>query len=156
MHNKIARAVKQTMVGLGLGALLLTPAMAGDIYKTVDAQGNVVYQDTPPQDGQAQRLSRRTQATNQDQVAKVNEQLAASRKIYEEQKKDSSLSRAQAADLVEQRASNCEKARTRLEKAVTSRRIYEDTGDGERRYFSSEEQDAYKSKAQSDVDEWCN
>ena len=136
-HN--TGAMKQTLLVLGFGAFILTPAMAGDIYKTVDAQGNVVYQDTPTRDGRAQRLSRRTQATKQEHIAKVNEELAASRKIYEEQKKDASLSRAQATDLVEQRASNCEKAKTRLDKALTSRRIYEDKGDGERRYFSGED-----------------
>ena len=156
MHKGFFKAAHKAMLTIAVGALVSAPSMAGEIYRTVDAQGNVVYQDTPPANGRGERLARRTQSTDTDYIAKVNEQIAASRKVTEEQRKDASLTRAQAADRAEQRAANCEKARARLEKAQTSRRIYEDLGDEERRYFSAEEQDAYKAKAQADVDEWCS
>ncbi len=156
MHKAFLKVAHKAMIGIAAGALLSVPTMAGEIYRTVDAQGNVVYQDTPPKNGEGERLARRTQTTDSNYVARVQEQLAASRKVTEEQRKDTNLTRAQAADRAEQRATNCEKAQARLEKAQTSRRIYEDKGDGERRYFSSEEQDAYRTKAQADVDEWCS
>ena len=56
-----------------------------------------------------------------------------------------------AADLSEQRNANCNKAQERLVNAEKARRVYEDTGDGERRYFSAEEQDEYKAKVKADV-----
>ena len=35
-------------------ALVATPALAGKLYKWVDSQGNVSYQDRPPPEGQGQ------------------------------------------------------------------------------------------------------
>ena len=142
---------------LGLFLFSANTTMAGDIYKTEDAYGNVVYTDTPPKEGEtAERLSRKTQRTNSEYVSQTKETLAASRQASIDRRTSGNQDSKRAADIAEQRKANCTKSRERLANIQQSRRMYEDIGNGERRYFSAEEQDDYKAKVTADVAEWCD
>lgn len=56
-----------------LAALLLLPLLAtAQIYKTVDAQGNVSYSDTPPESGPSEQVElRQTNSTPAPQMEEV-------------------------------------------------------------------------------------
>lgn len=144
------------LVALAVVLAGTVPAQAGDIYKTVDQNGNVIYSDTPPRDGNAERLETETRPTDLSQVAAVNENLRASREALNDRQAEAQDQATRQADVAEQRAANCEVAKRRLDSAETAHRMYRETEDGEREYYSADEQDAYKAKAQADVAEWCN
>lgn len=43
-----------TLIALLLAAIITSPALAGKLYKWVDEQGNISYQDRPPAEGRGQ------------------------------------------------------------------------------------------------------
>jgi hypothetical protein len=62
----------------------------------------------------------------------------------------------QAARNAERRVKNCEIAQDRVERYEISHRLYRTTPDGEREYLSDAEIDEARTRAQADVQEWCD
>ena len=55
-----------------------------------------------------------------------------------------------------ERASQCTSFRGRLEKLITSRRLYREDDNGERVYLGDDEMQAARAKVQSQVEEYCS
>ena len=143
------------MKRLAWSILIMLPigAPATEVYRSIDANGHVIYSDRP---GDATETvvvrpvvdtfdaSARQAAEGQDsQQAEPNTMLAAANEAAGE---------SSAAE----RARNCQVARERAETYAASRRLFRTLPDGEREYLSSAEIDEARARAQSDVANWCD
>lgn len=143
-------AVAAVLLLLGSGV----PAAAQEVYKSVDAQGHVVYSDRGTnknapktalrvEEGdaaEAARLVRQQQALNA-QDAQRSKQQAADQKVRD------------AADRKHEEA--CKSARTEYYRMMDARRLYQRDDDGNRAYYSDEEADAMREKAKKTMDAAC-
>lgn len=149
-HNLVA--------ALALTLILGSNAVANDIYKWVDANGDVHYEDRPLSEN-AQRVAIESRATNRVTAA---EQASATAQSWAEARKARMAARSEGASPEELRAAaeeqrqQCATYRETLQKMLTSRRLYREDGNGERVYLDDTQIDEARAKAQSDVEEYCN
>ena len=133
-------------------SLLSVPAAQADVYRSVDANGNVVYSDRPS-DRQAVRVAiATTQARAPVTVVSRPEPAAETPAEPDEQ----TIAAAERAQLIEDRAANCERARERNVSYATSRRLYREGEDGERDYYTDAELSQARLEAEAAVARWCN
>lgn len=131
------------------------PLAAADVYKSVAEDGTVVYSDRPH--AGAQRIE--VEAPYLGGGPEPRQPLTADEPEPEEAEQEESASgepELTAAERAERRAQNCETARERQERYMTSHRLYRMTESGEREYLSSEEIDEARAQAAADVEQWCN
>lgn len=134
-------------------------AMANEIYKWVDEQGNVHYGDRPTSQASAEIVAltyRRTDSGSvQRRVAAHGEAEAAreeKRATRAEEKKAAEEQAAQAAE----KQKKCEGYRARMETYVQSRRLYREDADGERVYLDENETNAARQRVEDLIAENCN
>jgi hypothetical protein len=139
--------------------LLATVAEAGDVYVTRDAQGRVVYTDTP-QTIPAEKLGISTASTD---PAEVQKRYSEQMKQYAQEDKADTSAEAKQADAqkaskmtAEDRAKRCAEARQRYQSYMDAHRLYEDGPNGERRYLTSEEIDAARASSKQVMDQFCS
>ncbi len=133
-------------------SLLAVPALAADVYRSVDAQGNVVYTDRPITDGSVRVAVRTTTPAPAAQPA--SEQTSA--KPAADLPDQATIEAAERAQLAEDRAANCEIAKERNERYSTSRRLYRVGADGERVYLNDEQLTEARNEAEAEVSRWCD
>jgi len=143
-------------------ATLLTPfvargALASEIYKWTDAEGNVHYGDVPVS-AQSERLAITSKPTNTAQVqATTQARLDASAKQREEEAKlPAGPTPEELRAEADERAKQCTAHRAQLQKFLTSRRIYREDENGERVYMDEAEMQATRERAENQVEEYCN
>ena len=159
MEGALSMRAIVLLVGiLSLGVTSL--ACAQTIYKWVDNEGITNYGEQPPLGVDAERTSTRLHAPNRqalqtriDTSAERNTTAKTRRQLENEADTES---QALAKEQQEQRVENCEKAKTRLVKYNTSRRLFRQLEDGEREYLSDDELDQERAGAQQLVNEWCD
>ena len=133
-------------------------ALAGDIYKWVDADGNVHYGDRPiaPQSERMDIESSPTTAASVEAqrtaLAASNDRRAESRTVAEEEAATAAELRAEA----EQRADKCNAARATMQRFVQSRRLYREDDAGERVYLDEAETQAARQRVEKQINEFCN
>lgn len=134
-------------------------AAANEIYRWVDADGNVHYEDRPKGAASEERIDityRRTDggAVNDRIQARLDRQ--ASR---DEAKSVAAAAEKEAADnaaAAEERQKACERSRARLESYLQSRRLYRTDENGERVYLDDEQRTEARRKAEEQVAEFCS
>ena len=145
-HPRTTRSTVRRGSVAALLCALAAPLLAQEIYKSVDAQGNVVYSDrgtsknaptttlhvTEPDPAEAARLAKQQQLL-----------LSAERQRQREQ---ASAEKAQARSAHQQQAS-CDKARTKYFQMKDTGRLFQRDAQGNRVYYSDEEADALREKA---------
>lgn len=132
--------------------LLAVPVLAADVYRSIDAQGNVVYSDRPG-DATAVRVAIATTAA----VAPVTvASSAAAPADVPEEPDEATIAAAERAQLAEDRAANCAIARQRSERYATSHRLYRVDANGGRVYFSDAELTRARQEAEAEVARWCS
>ena len=134
---------------VGIAALLLAPftAMlpAAEVYKSVDANGHVVYSDhadpaaqkldvrvDPPQPGEAERLAKEQKILRAEETER-NRRQAAEERTKAQREHDQQL--------------RCERARTHFYNLKDARRVYQRDADGNRVYLTDKEADAQRDLA---------
>jgi hypothetical protein len=136
-----------------LSLLPLSAAMA-DVYRSTDAQGHVLYSDTPSPGAQLIR-------TGGKQLSVVATAPAAAPSKSQDSRPPPSSSEQQAAtravqnDVAQTRAEQCKKAQDDYQKAIQARRIYSEGPNGERTYLSDEDADKNRVAAKVQLDELC-
>jgi hypothetical protein len=129
-----------------------------DVYKDVDANGNVKYTDKP-ETLPAELINVRTQKT--DVVAMQERQEAEMKRMQEsnaarQQTASRNADNKAATELTaKDKAERCTKARERYESYMTSQRLYEAQKNGERRYLTDAELNAARTNAKTAMDELC-
>jgi hypothetical protein len=139
----------------------LLDVSAQNVYKTVDEQGNVIYTDRPPLNVPVETvagldISRTNSAGITNQNAESRQQAAADNAAAKIRAGQEAADASEQAELNEKRKANCEEANRRVTKYTEARRLYRDTGDGEREYLDNAEVDAERSDAIRSVSEWCD
>ena len=151
---------------IALGALLLaTPAAwaAGEMYRWVDAEGQVHYSDQPPPAGARDIKAIRStgvdsiQSSDSDESAEPSyvEQNAA----FEERQAKKAEERAEAEKEKQaeaERKKNCELAKGNYNTVTTGGRVMRVNAQGEREYLTDEEIQKETIEARKTMEEWCN
>ena len=110
-------------------------AMANEIYKWTDADGNVHYEDRPTGAATEERLDLTYRPTNRSSVqARVKSRVDA-QTAREEAKSTAAAAEQEAAEnaaVEKQRSDRCDQARARLETYLQARRLYRTDENGER------------------------
>ena len=151
--------LKAIILALALATAVAGSAMATEIYKWTDEDGNVHYGDRPsgsPTEERLQIVSKRTDSSavhnELTALAERREQSAEAKATRDEQKKKDDEARAAKAE----REKKCEMYRARLEKFVTSRRLYREDEKGERVYLDENEMRQARQAVQDQVEEYCS
>jgi hypothetical protein len=144
-------------------ALLATAAYGGQVYKSTDANGNVVFSDRPSEKSEPVNIAvlaagkpgnpitpRDTKAGGGTQAG--NGQTGAQANAAAGQKKEKVQT---PAEKDAERAKNCATARERKTRYDESHRLYKAGPNGDREYLNAAEIDEARAKAAADVATWC-
>lgn len=143
---------------LVLSALCLAMSAQAEIYKWVDADGQVHYSERAPE-GQAEELNiksapasstepARTPQQRMEQQEKLLRSFAAEREIKEKQK-------AKQEKAEQERKKRCLQAQDTLFDYKNAGYLYERDATGKRRILSEEEKRQEEEKARKQVKRWC-
>jgi len=145
-------------VGLMLALMAAGAALASEIYKWVDDEGNVHYGDRPVGE-QVELLEIESRPTDPARIQAMNQARAADRARATEAKAAAALEQPTATELREdadERARKCTVYKAQLEAYTNNRRLYNQTADGEREYLSDDEVRATRERAAQQVEEFCS
>lgn len=136
-------------------------AKASEIYRYVDAEGEVHYVDRPTGAPSEERLSIASKPTSSSQVqARVNQRQPANTtsadQATQEEEKAAELTRAQKRAQAKMQEQKCQKYRDQLETYVTSRRLYREEDQGERVYLDENEVQEARSKMEEMIVKDCS
>ena len=141
-----------------LGALVLLacpgrPPRASEVYKTVDAEGHVVYSDRA--DTSAQKSAVRVDPPNPTEAARIakEQEILKAEEIQRNQQKSVDEAKKAQADHAAQ--VQCDKARTHYDALKDARRVYQRDVDGNRHYYSDQEADAQREEARQAATTAC-
>jgi len=131
-----------------------TPLCAQEIYKSVDAEGHVVYSDR----ASTKNASKSTLHVDEPDPAEAA-RLAKQQKLLETAaaqrvKQDAADAKSKAAE-DERRQKACEKARNNYLRLKDSGRLFHRDADGNRVYYSDEEIDAMREQARRAMTAAC-
>ena len=137
-------------------AAIAGSAVAADIYRYTDAEGNVSYVDRPTGAPTEERVPIVSKPTDPTQVqARAQTRFNRSGMDSGELEEDPPT-RAERAEAERQRAEKCQQYRAQLETYLTSRRLYRETGNGERQYLDDNEILEARNQAEELVVEYCD
>lgn len=135
-------------------------ALANDIYKWTDENGSVHYGDRPSGDASEERMLISSKSTNPNKVqARVQSRHENYATAQEEKTEAAKAARIAEEDQLAQakvNAQKCETYKARLQKFVTSRRLYKQDENGERVYLDEEQTQAARERVENRVQEYCN
>ena len=139
-------------------ALVAGSALASEIYKWTDESGTVHYGDRPTGYA-AERLDITSEPTDPERVARIVQARADAGAAREEAEAERAAGQPSPEELrarAEERAQKCTMYQERLQKFVTSRRLYRHDENGERVYLDEEETLAARARVQEQVEEHCS
>ena len=144
-----------SVASLALGAS--TAAVSSDIYKWVDEDGSVHYQDRPTEGQAAELLNIESRTTDNEAVyaqtqARLEAQAAAD---LVESAATPALTRQEKNAKIDERQRQCKTLRDRHDQYVRSRAIYNEDENGNRIYQDDSERQATRNKIQSQIQEYC-
>lgn len=146
-----------TALILTLTLIAASSAAAGEIYMWTDEDGNAHYEDRPSE-GAIRLTSIESKSTDNSRVQAMlrarRDNRAAADEAAANQPQGPSEEELRAA--AKQRAGQCMTFRGRLEKLITSRRLYRQDESGERVYLGDDAMQAARAKVQSQVEEYCS
>lgn len=150
---------RQIALTCAVAAMTLSSgALANEIYKWTDENGNVHYEDRPSGARTEERIDltyRRTDsgAVNQRVQARLDRQAERNeaRSVADAAEQEA----AEQASAEAERAKACERSRARLETYLQSRRLYRTDENGERVYLDDTERQEARQKAEEQIKEFC-
>lgn len=139
-------------------------AWGAQVYRVVDADGNVMYSDRPYSRNAEMIFINTSVAT----AAGVSAATAADAPAEEDRTDEDGVADEEgdidenvyaeptAEEIAAERLETCGIARDRQERYSIAHRIYRETEDGEREYLNDTELDATRAQAAADIEEWCD
>jgi hypothetical protein len=130
------------------------PTSAQEVYKSVDAQGHVVYSDR----GTAKNAPKTSlhveegDAAEAARLAKEQQHLSAQEELRRKQQAADDKAKTTADH---KREEACKSARTDYYRMMDARRLSQRDADGNRVYYSDDEADAMRDKAKKAMDAAC-
>lgn len=137
-----------------LSACVVDPATADQVYKSVDAQGHVIYSDRP-----STTSAQKTEIAVQQADPKEAERLARERVLLkadddQRTRKENEANRTKAQQDSEKKQ-RCTNARSRYNYLMSVHRLYEPGNDGSREYYTDAQADAMRAAAKRAMDDAC-
>jgi outer membrane protein TolC len=141
------------------GGAMVNEAMANEIYKWTDEEGNVHYQDLPtgaPSEVRVGISYKRTDksAIQQRQQARVDSQIARQERRDAADDADRDAAKEAAAAVAQQK--QCESYRASLERYAQSQRLYREGTDGERTYLDDNEMTQARKRLEDHIAKNCS
>ena len=147
------------MITVAVALIAGGTALAGEIYKWTDENGNVHYEDRPLGGEATERVNIVSRNTDHSAVkASIDarrERVAA----REEARAGRAAAEAEAAKAqadAEDREQKCADYRARLETYLQSSRLYREDASGERTYLDEKQILEARAKVQEKIQEYCN
>lgn len=132
-------------------------AVASEIYKWTDDEGNVHYVDRPTGQPDETRLdiysARTDNSAVQARVQQRRQSRAAADQVASEAPDEMRKEELRAAQ--QERQEQCQKYRARLEKYLQSQRLYKEDQSGERVYLDEDETLAARTRVEEQIKEYC-
>ncbi len=151
---------KRLILGCAVAAMTFASgAMASEIYKWVDEDGNVHYEDRPSGATDEERLAMTYNRTDRSAVSQRVKARHERQVAREEARSTAAAAEKEAADNAQaeaERQQACERARARLESYLQSRRLYRTDASGERVYLDEAQQQEARRKAEEQITEFCS
>jgi len=155
----VSQAITFSWRGAALGALValccpLTPAPAQEVYRSVDADGHVVYSDR----GASKSAPKSTVHVNEGDPAEAA-RIAKEQQLL--QAEDAQRAKQQATDeknkasADQKKQAACQNARNYYYRLRDSGRIYQRDSDGNRVYYSDSEADTLREQAKRAMSSAC-
>jgi len=138
---------------------LAASAMANEIYKWTDEDGNVHYGDRPSGAATEERLALTYGRTDSGALQQRTDAFAEATAAREEARSAAKAAEQEAAEQAAaeaQKAERCDGARARLESYLQSRRLYRTNDSGEREYLDDSQTQQARKKAEDQVTQFCN
>lgn len=131
-----------------------SPALADQVYKSVDAQGHVIFSDRPIAAG-----AQKTDVAVQHADPKEAERLAKEHlllKAEDDQRNQKATADAKTRTQQDsEKKKLCEQARIHYNDLKSANRLYSATADGNREYYSDTQADAMRVEAKRAMDAAC-
>lgn len=133
-------------------------AVAGEIYKWTDENGNVHYEDRPVGE-EVERVAINSASTNNSSVSasidarRAREDARADARSQREQDQQRA---AEAEKLAAERAAKCAESRQRMQSYLQARRLYKEDENGERVYLDDNQILDARDEAQEDIQAYCD
>lgn len=160
-HSARALSITALLAQSAITASLLTGsvASAGDaqIYKTVDAQGNIVYTDQAPSAKSAKSTVKYHEPSPED-LARVEQQRKATEAAENERVQQAAvngIARARQEKAQKDRQARCESARNYYNGLRDANRIYQLDAQGNRVYLPDADAEAKRADARKAMEGAC-
>ena len=132
-------------------------AIGADVYKTVDAQGHVVYSDRPLSSA-SQRITLQVTAPNAQEAARLTKEQAlqsaqASQDMKEMQQTAADQQKQATAEALQKQ--RCDAARSRYAAFAAGGRLFKTDQQGNRAYYTDDEIAAELAAAKAAMDSAC-
>lgn len=151
--------MKNSVAAIALaGVIFCSAAVAQDIYRWTDENGNVNYGDRPS-GKDVETLALSTQPTDPDAVQdRIDARLERQeeRALARTARQEARRKEAEERQAAERQAERCSAYRARLEKFITSRRLYRTAADGERVYLDERQKQEARADLQARIEETCS
>ncbi len=146
---------------------LACAAAQADVYRSVDAQGQVHYSDTPTPGSELVHVQRgggglapsnsmaSAAAAKSSSAPTAPQTVAKSNAPAQDPLAKQATEKAVQQDLEQTRADQCTKAKSDYEAAIAARRIYKSGTDGEREYLSDDEAEQQRVNLHQAMDTAC-
>ncbi len=138
--------------------LLAGSACGAEVFRSVDADGNVTYSDrADSQDVETIFINTSTATPSAANEPTADNTPSADDAPAEDGEADEdAYVEPTDEEIAAQRTENCSISRDRQERYSIAHRIYRETEGGGREYLNTSELDEIRTQATTDVDEWCN
>ncbi|MGC1520633.1 MAG: DUF4124 domain-containing protein [Steroidobacteraceae bacterium] len=139
---------------LGLILCPAGPGWSGEVYKSIDAQGHVVYSDHP-ETGTEQKSEVKVEGPNPTEAARIAKEQAILKVEEIQRNKQKSVEDAKKAQADRTAQVQCDSARNRYYSLKDARRLYDRDADGNRVYLSDQDGDARREAARQAMAAAC-
>jgi len=147
--------MRHAAVAVLIMSLPFTAAVA-DVYRSVDAQGQVHYSDTPTPGAELMHIQKLGfGATNVASSAPASSSAAGNLPPPDPVKQQVAKQAVQQ-DVAQTRADQCKKATTDYNQSVNARRIYKSGANGEREYLSDADADQQRLNLRLAMESSCS
>ncbi len=156
------RSIKDRVGMISLVTLLLAAAStmaAQEMYRWVDANGEVHYSDQPPppEVKEYRSMTRSGTAGGASYEAQGEEDSLAEKEAgFQRRRAQEAEDEARAEKVEAERVKNCDLARGQYNTISAGGRISRRNSAGEVEYLTDEQIAAETDQAQAEVDKWCN
>ncbi|MDJ0709634.1 MAG: DUF4124 domain-containing protein [Woeseiaceae bacterium] len=147
---------------LGCAVMAMTfagGAAANEIYRWVDAEGNVHYGDRPSGVATEERLQlsyARTDGSAVEARVEARREAKTARDEAKAEAEKTAQEAAEEAEIAAEQQKACESARASLETYRSDRRLYKADENGERVYLDDEQRQQASRRIEQRIAELCN